>query len=124
MVNVVVSSDSADGASSAPKAPWSARAPNSSPDPVAAPPRPDATANPTSPIMNVFLRPTRSAIRPPSSSSPPNASVYAVITHCRLASDIPRSRWADGRAMFTIVASSTTISCAIAITTRPHQRRG
>lgn len=124
MVKVVVSNDSAEGASSAAKAPCSARAPKSSPDPVAAPPSPDAIAKPTSPIMKVFFRPTMSAIRPPSSSSPPNASVYAVITHWRFASDIPRSRWAEGRAMFTMLASSTTINCAIAITTSAHQRRG
>ncbi len=47
-----------------------------------------------------------------------------MITHCRLLSDMPRSRWADGRAMFTIVASSTTMSWAMAMTTSPHQRRG
>ena len=73
-VNVVVSSDSAAGASSAPKAPCSARAPTSMPKLSAAPPAAEAPAKPSSPAMNVHLRPNRSAIRPPSSSRLPNAS--------------------------------------------------
>ena len=44
--------------------------------------------------MKVRLRPKRSAIRPPSSSRLPNASAYAVTTHCRSSSEKPRSRWA------------------------------
>src|SRR3954451_5139132 len=35
-----------------------------------------------------------------------------------------RAFWADGRAMFTTVASSTTISWASAMKTRAIQRRG
>mgnify|MGYP001102528880 CR=1 FL=1 len=34
-----------------------------------------ATAKPSKPIMKVRLRPTKSAMRPPSRRSPPNASV-------------------------------------------------
>lgn len=74
-VNVVVSSDSAAGASSAANTPWRARAPNSIPEFTAAPPSADAAAKPNRPIMKVSLRPARSATRPPSSSSPPKASV-------------------------------------------------
>ncbi len=121
-VNVTVISESAAGASSAPKAPCSARAANSSPALVARPPSADAPAKPSNPMMKVRLRPVKSAIRPPSSSRPPNARVYAVITHCRSASVMPSSRWAEGRAMVTIVASSMTMSCATPITRSASQR--
>ncbi len=72
--------------------------------------------------MKVHLRPKRSPTRPPSSSRLPNASAYAVTIHWRWPSAKPRSRWAEGRAMFTIVASSTTMSWAIETTTRISQR--
>src|SRR4051795_1524509 len=49
-------------------------------------------------------------MRPPSSSRPPKASVYAVIIHCRSASLMCSACWAVGRAMLTIVASSTISS--------------
>ncbi len=73
-VNVVVSRDSAAGASSAPKAPWKARAAASIPKDWAAPPTAEASANPVRPAMNVHLRPNRSEILPPSSSRLPKAS--------------------------------------------------
>lgn len=63
-------------------------------------------------------------MRPPKSRSPPNASAYAVITHCLLPSEMPRSVWAEGRAMFTMVASSTTISWARAMNANAFQRLG
>ncbi|GAA4742417.1 hypothetical protein GCM10025783_12250 [Amnibacterium soli] len=44
-------------------------------------------------------------------------------THWRSAFEKPRSAWAAGRAMFTTVASSTTISWARATTASVHQRR-
>ncbi|GHE34652.1 hypothetical protein GCM10018782_06160 [Streptomyces griseoaurantiacus] len=47
-----------------------------------------------------------------------------MITHCRFASDMCRACCAEGRAMFTIVASRTTISWARAMITKTHQRRG
>ncbi|GAA4294574.1 hypothetical protein GCM10023086_06850 [Streptomyces venetus] len=43
-------------------------------------------------------------------------------THCRLPSEMPKSAWAEGRAMFTMVASSTTMSCASAMKTSALQR--
>ncbi len=118
-----MSSDSAAGASSAPNAPWAAREITSMSKPVAAPPTIEATAKPTSPTMNARLRPNRSDIRPPSSSRLPKASAYAVMTHCRCGSVKPRSACADGSAMFTMVLSRTTISCAIAMTASTHHRR-
>src|SRR5882757_10718211 len=44
------------------------------------------------------------------------------MTHCRLPSDIPRSCWAEGSAMFTMVASRTTISWASAMKLSAFQR--
>jgi hypothetical protein len=73
-VKVVVISDSAAGASSAANPPWNARAAASIPNDCAAPPTAEAVANPARPAMNVHLRPSRSEIRPPSSSRLPNAS--------------------------------------------------
>jgi hypothetical protein len=73
-VNVVVSSESAEGASIAPNAPCVARAATSTPKLSAAPPTAEAVAKPSNPAMKVHFRPKRSAIRPPSSSRLPNAS--------------------------------------------------
>jgi len=122
-VNVTVSVESAAGASIAPNAPCAPRPITSTAKLFAAPPSADAAAKPTRPMISIRRRPTRSDSRPPSSSSPPKASEYAVTTHCRSATLKPRSRWAEGSAMFTIVASSTTISCASPTTPRIHQRR-
>ncbi len=71
---VMVSSDSADGASSAPNDPCNARAATSTPNDGASPPRADAPANPSSPATNVHLRPNRSPSLPPSSSRLPKVS--------------------------------------------------
>src|SRR3954462_3075530 len=122
-VKVVVSRPSAAGASSAPKTPCDARALTSTPKLPAAPPIAEATAKPIRPAMKVRLRPKRSPMRPPSRSSEPNASAYAVTTHWRESSENSSARWALGSAMFTIVASSTTISCAMPSTARMAQRR-
>ncbi len=46
------------------------------------------------------------------------------MTHCLLPSEMPRSVWAEGRAMFTMVASSTTISWASAMKASAFQRLG
>ncbi len=46
----------------------------------------EAAVNTASPAMNMRLRPSRSAARPPSSRNPPKVSAYAVTTHCRSAS--------------------------------------
>ena len=122
-MNVVVSRDSADGTSSAANAPWQARAVTSMVKLTEAPPMADTPAKPTSPVKNVTLRPSRSDSLPPSSSRLPNARLYAVTTHCRSTVVKPSARCADGSAMFTIVRSRTTISCARPITPRISQRR-
>src|SRR5450756_1736993 len=75
-VKVVASSDSAAGASIAPKAPWQARAVNSIGKSTEAPPTADATAKPARPVMNIARRPTRSASRPPNRSRLPKDIEY------------------------------------------------
>jgi hypothetical protein len=121
-VNVVASSDRAAGASIAPNTPWHARAATSIVNVLEAPPTADATAKPARPVMNMTFRPSRSARRPPNSSRLPNDSAYAVTTHCRSAFEKLSACCADGSAMFITVASSTTMSWAIAMTTRVIQR--
>ena len=74
-VNVVVSSDSAEGTSSAANAPWQARAVISMAKLTDAPPMAETTANPARPARKVVLRPSRSASLPPSSSRLPNVRV-------------------------------------------------
>ncbi len=74
-LNVVVSRDSADGTRIAPNAPWQARAVISMVKLTEAPPIADTPAKPSSPIMNVTFRPSRSDSLPPSRSRLPNARV-------------------------------------------------
>ena len=74
--------------------------------------------------MNVHLRPNRSPSLPPSSSRLPNASAYAVTIHSRLLVEKCSARCADGSAIFTIVESSTTISCAVPSSASTAQRLG
>jgi len=72
---VAISSASADGATSAAPAPWTARAATSAPADGARAHASDAAANSSSPIRNTRRRPHTSATRPASSRPPPNASV-------------------------------------------------
>ena len=72
--NVVVSSPSAEGASSAPNTPCNARAATSIANDCASPPIAEASEKPARPAMNVHLRPNRSPSLPPSSNRLPNAS--------------------------------------------------
>ena len=104
--------ESAAGEMSAAPSPWSARKPISIPDVEAIPFRNDAAVKMTRPIRKSRFRPRRSPTRPPSSRKPAKTSVYALITHCRLASLKPSAVWMCGSATFTIVASRTTMNCA------------
>src|SRR5215471_14617994 len=122
--NVTVSNPKAEGASSAPNAPWNARAATSTPKDWASPPIAEATENPTRPAISVHLRPNRSVSFPPSSSRLPNDSAYAVTIHCRLSVEKPSAFWAEGIAIVTIVASSTTINCATLSSARIAHRFG
>ena len=73
--------------------------------------------------MSTRLRPNRSPKRPNRSSRLPNVSEYAVMIHCRFALEKSSAFCADGSAMFTTVASSTTISWAVPSSARISQRR-
>ena len=73
--NVVAMRASAVGAAMAPPIPWTTRAAMSQASLVASPPRSEAPVKMPSPTMNMRRRPKRSPVRPPSSSSPPKASV-------------------------------------------------
>ena len=123
-VNVVVSSESADGTSIAPNAPWQARAITSIEKLTEAPPIAETPAKPSRPMRKVTFRPSRSASLPPSKSRLPKASVYAVTTHCLSTVVKCKACCADGSAMFMTVTSRTTMSCAMPITPRMSQRRG
>jgi hypothetical protein len=72
---VTAISDSEVGAANAPPMPCRTRADSSHAWLVASPPRSEAMVNSAMPKMKIRRRPSRSPERPPSSSSPPNASV-------------------------------------------------
>src|SRR4051812_25447252 len=120
--NVVMMIESAAGETSAPPRPCSARPAISIPDDWARPLSSDAAENTMTPATNSRLRPSRSAARPPSSRKPPKTSVYALMTHCRFASENASPRWIDGSAMFTIVASRMTMNWARQTIARTSQR--
>ena len=71
--NSVMTSDSAAGETSAAPRPWAPRAMTSHSADCASAPASEATVKRISPAMNIRLRPTRSAILPPSSRKPPNS---------------------------------------------------
>ena len=72
--NVFVTIDSAAGDTIAAPRPWNARATMSWMSVCASPPASEATPNRIRPEMNMRRRPSRSAMRPPSSRKPPNTS--------------------------------------------------
>ena len=71
-LNVVVRIESAAGASSAAPSPCRPRKAIREPDDQARPLSREKTVNTAMPAMKMRLRPSRSAIRPPSSRTPPN----------------------------------------------------
>ena len=121
--NVVIRSESAAGASSAPPSPCNARKPTSEPDDQAKPLSRELAAKRASPATNMRRRPSRSASRPPSSSAPPKKMAYAVITHCSPVSEKPRSDWIEGSATFTMATSRITMNCAVTMRAKALQRR-
>ena len=86
---VTAISDSAVGAANAPPTPCRTRAVSSHSWLVANPPSSEATENSKMPKMKTRRRPSRSPDLPPSRSSPPNASAYALTTHSRLVPEKP-----------------------------------
>ena len=100
------------GARRAANTPCPALAAISVPRSPANPPARLARPKPSNPIRNALRIPRNWEMRPPISSSDPNARVYAVITHCRPESANARSACASGRATAMIVVSNTTVTCA------------
>src|SRR3954454_17533494 len=111
---VVVTIESAAGERMAAPRPWTARAATSQPGLWARPPASEASEKRMRPATNTRRRPSRSAMRPPSSRKPPNTRVYALTTQDRFSWEKWRSRPMDGSATLTIEASSTTTNCAAA----------
>ena len=70
--NVVVRIDSAAGETSAAPSPWRARKPIREPSDQASPSSSELAVKSASPAMNRRRLPSRSAMRPPSSRTPPN----------------------------------------------------
>ena len=64
--------------------------------------------------MNSRRRPSRSAIRPPSSRKPPNVSAYALGIQVRFSWENFRSRPIEGIATLTIAASRMITNCVLA----------
>src|SRR3954471_15044400 len=121
-VKVVVMIARLAGEMIAPPSPWVARAAISIPWLEASPPTSEATEISSRPPTNTRLRPSRSAIRPPSSRKPANASVYAFTTHWRPAPLKPRSARIDGSATFTTDTSRITMNWATHASTTAAQR--
>jgi hypothetical protein len=120
--NVVVARDSAVGATTAAPMPCNARAARSHSWVVASPPSSEASENTAIPATKTRRRPRMSPARPPSSSSPPKARAYALTSHSKPEPEKPSARWIGGSATLTMVESSTTISCAVAMTSRASPR--
>ena len=107
---LVTISASTAGAANAPPTPCSARAASSTPGVVARPPASEARVNRVMPAMNILRRPRMSPARPPSSSRPPDVSVYPFSTQDRLVAEKCRLVWMCGSAMFTTVMSRMIMS--------------
>ena len=82
-VNMFITIDSAAGSTMAAPRPWMPRMMIRNVPLGASAQASEAAVNSASPAMNMRLRPSRSAARPPSSKNPPKVSAYAVTTHCR-----------------------------------------
>ena len=77
----------------------------------------------STPARKTVRRPIRSPSRPASSRKLPKVTRNAFMTQVRLPWVKWRSCWIDGSATFTIVVSSTIISCAMQTITSASQRR-
>ncbi len=89
--------------------PCRARAATSQTADCATPTASDANVKSPTPTTNIRRRPKMSPARAPSSSSPPNASVYVVWTHDSSVAEKPRPWRIFGSAVMTIEMSSTII---------------
>ena len=82
---------------------------------VASPPASEARVNRAMPAMKTRRRPRMSPARPPSSSRPPDVSVYPFRTQDRVVVEKCRLAWICGRAMFTTVMSRMIMSWALSM---------
>ena len=88
---------------------------------LAAPPMAEATAKPTRPVMKIL---PVEHVAEPTANEQQAAEGEGIGRHDPLPVAVgePSALWADGKAMFIMVVSSTTISCATAMTARISQR--
>ena len=108
--NVVVSTESAAGAMSAPPRPCSARPMTRMLDEPAKPFISEAAEKSVMPIRKIRRLPRRSPARPPRRRKPPKVMAYALTIHCSPSVEKPRLRWIDGSATLTMVASRMTMN--------------
>src|SRR6516164_2614391 len=120
--NMFITIDRAAGSMIAAPNPCTARLPIRNASPVASAQASEAAVNTESPSIRIRRRPSRSAARPPSSKNPPNASAYAVTTHCKLVSEKCRSRPIVGNDTLTIVRSMIVMKYATANSANARQR--
>ena len=121
---VVMMIESVAGEMIAAPSPCMTRAAISTPIEPASPQASDAAEKRAIPIMNMRRRPRRSPVRPPSSRKPPNAIVYAVMTHWRSFSATVSAVLIDGSATLTIETSRTVMNIATQTSASACQRRG
>ena len=103
--------------------PWIARPTSSAPTSPANPATSEPAARTAQPLRKIRRAPKRSDKRPPRSSSPPNATTYALNTQLRSWGEKPRSAWISGRATPMIEVSMMTMNWAAAISPSASQRR-
>ena len=109
-VKVFVMIDIATGLSIDPPSACSIRNATSQPRPGARLHSSEPSVNRPRPIWKTRRRPTRSAVEPDSIRKLATTSVYASTVHCSPETGAFRSRWIEGSATFTIVASRPTMN--------------
>jgi hypothetical protein len=109
-VKVVVMRASVFGPAIAAPSPCTILAVTSQAAEVARPPASEASVNNPTPPTNSLRRPIRSPARPPSSSRPPNTSVYELSTHATPVAEKCRCSRILGTATFITVTSSININ--------------
>src|SRR5262249_15826404 len=114
---------SALGAASAAPTPCTVRAASRYHSAVARPPTSEARPKTAMPVTKTQRWPRMSPARPPSSSKPPKASAYELITQDRPLAVKLRSAWILGSATYTTVLSSTTINWQAAMIAMTAPRR-
>ena len=120
--NRFITIDSAAGSTAAAPRPWTPRMMIRNVALVASAQANEAAVNSASPAVNIRRRPSRSAVRPPSSRKPPKVIAYAVTTHCRSVSAKCSLVPIVGRATLTISMSTTVMKHATASSANARHR--